>query len=428
MKKLADLKKRLAELKADGQKIVVAAEAAGGEFSAEQDTAFAAIEAEIATVQADIAAAEKLAERRRSMDGLPAGGTATRAAGQFDVGGGDPALTGGFADIGEFAVAVHNKVLGGAGDDRLVAVANVHEGGGGSGEGYMLPPEYRDQVWELVSEVDEFGPLIDEEPTSARQVKLMADETTPWGGSGIEAYWRAEGSQMSATKLAGQERNVPLHELYTLALASEELLEDAPRLNGRLGKKAAQAIAWKKNLAIVEGTGVGQPKGWFGSNAMVTVAKETSQTADTINATNIVKMYSRLLMVPGGKPFWMANSDTLPQLMTMTIGDTPVWTPPNGLAGAPNGLILGLPLRLTEYAKTLGDLGDIQLIQPTGYYGARRAAGPKFATSIHLYFDYALQAFRWTFRYGGQPHLTAPVSPANGGATKSHFVALAERA
>jgi HK97 family phage major capsid protein len=188
------------------------------------------------------------------------------------------------------------------------------------------------------------------------------------------------------------------------------------------------AIAWKKNLAIVDGSGVGQPLGWMKSGALVTVAKTSGQSADTITAANVIAMYSRLKMIPGDAPFWLANQNTLPQLMTMTIGDTPIWVPPTGLAAAPGGFLLGLPVRFSEFAETLGDKGDLQLVSPRGYYGVRRAAGPNFATSIHLYFDYGIQAFRWMFRYGGQPHLSAPVSPAKGADTQSHFITLAERA
>jgi HK97 family phage major capsid protein len=428
---LAQLKKRLAELKADGQKIVDTAEAAGGDFTAEQENAFAAIEDEITAVQADIAAAEKLAERRRAMTALPAGRVASPA-GTNTVRDANPALTGGFADIGEFAASVFGAVqagrMGGTVDDRLSALSNSHEGGGSSGEGYSLPPQFRDDVWELVNSFDELGPLIDEEPTMAREVKLRADETTPWGTSGIKANWKAEGVQMTPSQLADEGRNVPLHELYVLALASEELLEDAPRMANRLTRKAAEAIAWKKNLAIVDGTGTGQPLGWMRSGALVTVAKESGQSADTIVALNVINMFSRLQMIPGDKPFWMVNQDTLPQLMTMTVGDQPIWMPPNGLANAPGGFLLGRPVRFSEFADTLGDKGDIQLVSPKGYYGARRSTGPKFASSIHLYFDYNTQAFRWVFRYGGQPHLSAPITPKNGSATKSHFVTLAERA
>jgi len=433
MKKLAELKKRLAELKAQGQDLINAAEAADGAFTEEQEASWNAIEDEIGQVQADIQKAEQLAERRRNMDALPSGDRAQRSAhGQNMVHDSDPALTVGFNDLGEFASAVHGAVqanrMGGIVDQRLSALANSHEGGGSSGEGYLLPPQFRDEVWSLVNDFDEFGPLIDEEPTGAREVKLGADETTPWGTAGIKAYWRAEGSQMSPSQLDDDGRTVPLHQLYCLALASEELLEDAIRLRNRLTNKAAMAIAWKKNLSIVEGNGVGQPLGWMNSGALVTVAKEGGQSADTITAANVIQMYSRLKMVPGDSPFWLANQDTIPQLMVMTIGDKPIWMPPNGLAGAPGGFLLGLPIRFSEFASTLGDKGDLQLISPRGYYGVRRAEGVNFASSIHLYFDYATEAFRWTFRYGGQPHLSAPVSPAKGSKTKSHFITLAERA
>lgn len=437
MKKLAELRKRLAELKAQGEDICKAAEAAGGEFTEEQDEKFAAIEDEIEQVKGEIAAQEKLSERRRNMGAIAvgaalAGSTALSPALANTVHDSDPRLTGGFTDIGEFAVAVHGAVRagqhGGTVDERLVGLSNSHEGGTQDGEGFMLPPQFRDEVWELVTMFDDFGSLVDEEPTSAREVKLGADETTPWSTSGIQAYWRAEGSQMTRTKLETEGRSVPLHQLYCLATASEELLEDAMRLRSRLTRKAAMAIAWKKNLAIVQGNGVGQPVGWFNSPAMVTVNPESGQAADTINSLNIANMYSRLYVQPGDRPFWMVNQDTLPQLITMAISDKPIWLPPSqDFSGAPGGFLLGLPVKFSEYAKTLGDLGDIQLISPKGYYGVRRAAGVQFASSIHLYFDYATEAFRWVFRYGGQPHMTAPITPFNGTATRSHFVALAER-
>ena len=233
---------------------------------------------------------------------------------------------------------------------------------------------------------------------------------------------------MSPTKLADGEIGVPLHELYTMALAPDELLEDAPRLNSRVGRQAARAISWKKGLAIVEGTGVGQPLGWMKSKAFVTVAKESGQGAATVDVQNIVNMYSRLQRIPGDRPFWLINQDVFPQLPTLTLGDRPIWMPGGSLAEAPHGLLLGYPIRFSEYAETVGTKGDIQLISPMGYYGVRRSAGVQFASSIHLYFDHAATAFRWLFRYGGQPHLSKAVSPAKGAATRSHFVTLAERA
>jgi HK97 family phage major capsid protein len=163
------------------------------------------------------------------------------------------------------------------------------------------------------------------------------------------------------------------------------------------------------------------------SDALVTVPKETGQAAKTLNARNVAKMYSRLMVLAGDSPFWLITSELLPELMVMTIGDRPIWTPPNGYMDAPGGFLLGKPVRISEYASAAGAAGDIQLVSPGGYYAARRSQSENFQTSMHLYFDYAKTAFRWQFRIGGQPHLSKPVTPAKGSATKSHFVTLAAR-
>ncbi|MCB0675015.1 MAG: hypothetical protein KDC59_23965, partial [Saprospiraceae bacterium] len=83
--------------------------------------------------------------------------------------------------------------------------------------------------------------------------------------------------------------------------------------------------------------------------------------------------------------------------------------------------------RFSEQCATLGDLGDVQLVNPKGYYAATRQNAPAYAESIHLFFDYNIKAFRWIFRIGGQPHLSAPVTPNKGSSTRSHFVTLAAR-
>lgn len=423
-KKIVELRQRLADLQARGDALLKVAEDADRDLTAEENADFDAIKADIDEVKGAIAQHEAMAERRESLGVIrtvPALDSITREP--------DPETTGGFADIAEFACAVRTAIRpdGAQIDQRLLAApTNVHQGGAGSGEGYMVPAQFRDEIFEVVAELDDFGPLVDEEPTTAREVKGVADESTPWGATGVQARWRSEASQMTPDKLVTDPRTTPLHELYAFVIASEELLEDAPRLAVRLTRKAGAAIAWKKNDAMVYGTGAGQPLGWFNSPALVSVPKETGQAADTLDDQNIANMFARLLVLPGDRPFWLANRDITPQLMTLQIGDKPMWV--NNMADAPGGMLMGIPIIFSEHGKTLGDKGDIQLVSPKGYHSLRRTQGPTFASSIHLYFDYGDEAFRWMFRFGGQPHLSAPVSPANGSNTKSHFVTLDERA
>lgn len=425
MKTVAELRAELEALKKKGREIT-AREDENGNLSAEDETAFAAVEADIEAKVAELADAEKRDDRRRKTAPI-----ASVAALQSVTDEPNPATTGGFKSMAEFGVAVRSASMNnGFVDDRLRAAlpANNHTAPGSAGEGYLVPPEYRDQVWDLMfNETDLIG-RADLEATSHRQVEGAADETTPWGATGVQAYWRTEADQMTPSKMKTNGRMITLHEVYAFVTASEELLEDAPRLGQRLTTKAAQALNWKINDSVMWGTGSGTPLGFMNSPALVTVAKESGQAADTISVANVTKMFTRLIIAPGDQPIWLANIDVMPQLTTMTIGDQPVFVPATSLAAAPHGTLLGYPIIFTEHAKTLGDLGDLTLTSMKGYHALRRTSGIQAATSMHLFFDYAMTAFRWMFRFGGHPHLSAPVSPANGSNTKSHFVALAERA
>jgi HK97 family phage major capsid protein len=345
----------------------------------------------------------------------------------------------GFSGIADFAMAVYGSVMGRRADPRLVALEEIGEGlraapptethrETGSTDGYMVPPQIREGIWELVYELDNLLALVDAEPTSSNMVEILKDETTPWGATGLQAYWGAELEQKRASRLAQTPMMIRLHKLYVLAVASDELLEDAPRLEARLMNKAAQAIKWKTNEAIIYGNGGSQPLGWMNSPALVTVAAAGGQTADTIVPANIVAMIGRLIAGSLARSMWIMNTDAYAQLPLMAAANGALlFMPPGGLTSAPAGTLWGRPIMLSEHAAAIGDLGDIQLVDPKGYYAAHKGTEPKFASSIHLYFDYDATAFRWVFRVGGAPYLSAPITPARGASTKSHFVTLAAR-
>lgn len=384
------------------------------------------LETEVSELDKEIAAEEKKARRATLFSSAAVGGPARETV----VNDLNPERTGGFHNLAEFAVSVRNFQVNGTMDPRLgAAPTGFQQNQGSSGEGILVPTEFREQIWSLVFDDGNLLGFCNPEPTQGNTVGIAKDETTPWGASGVQAYWRSEGTQMIASKAAVTPTMLQLHELYAFVLATQEVLDDAPRLQNRITVQAANAIRWKAFEAVVTGDGNGKPLGFMNSPALVTVAKEGGQAADTINVANVLKMYSRLLRM-GGRPLWLANSDTLPQLGQLTIGNVPAWLPLNQpLQGAPDGgVFLGRPLMFNEHNATLGDLGDIVAVDLSGYALATKAGGGvDFAASIHLFFDYNISAFRWIFRLGGQPYLSKPVNPAKGAATKSHFVALEAR-
>lgn len=430
---LKKLRARLAALKAQAKNIIDAADTENdGALSAEQQTEIDAIFADISNVQASIDAAMKLdaiededeTPARRTEAGKPPAATVR------DNRNDDP--TRGFASMAEFGSVVRNACIPGEAtfDPRLKllgAPTNFHkETGSADNEGFLVPPAFSTKVAEIAYQDDDLLGQVDSEPTSGNAVGLDGDESTPWGAGGVQAHWAAEGAKMDPSKIEANQKTVKLSKLYAFVLATDELLADAPRLNARLTTKSGEAIRWKANSAIADGTGVGQLLGYRKAASYIAVAKDSGQAANTITLDNITGMYIRQLNP--GRAYWRANVDILPQLMKLAVGNQPAFIIPGGLKDAPGGLLLGRPIVWTEHNETLGTQGDIEFIDPKGYYLARKQSGVEFSSSMHLYFDYGIQAFRWTFRLGGMPFLSKAVQPAKGSATKSHFVALATRA
>lgn len=429
---LKELIARLAQKKAEAENLIKVADASNeGNLTAEQSTQFDEIMAEIDGLNSSIEKRQKLeAMTLEDNKGIGRKTENVHIEVKENI---DP--SNGFSDIAEFSHAVRiacDKSVQGI-DERLTiqsAPSNYHKEGGTS-EGYQVPPAFRKGIWDDVwdDKEDDLLTAVESEPTESNSVEMLKDQSTPWGATGIVAKWADEAKQFDASKLSTEAAQLKLHKMYAFVMASDELLTDAPRLANRLTKGAAAAIRWKANDSIAYGTGAGQPLGYMNSAALVSIAKESGQAADTLVVENIVKMFSRLLSHSIGRAFWRMNSDVLPQLLTMTLGGHPIWTPPaTGITGAPGGFLLGRPIKFSEHTETIGTKGDVQLVDPKGYYLAKKKQGIKFSSSIHLYFDYDIEAFKWTFRMGGQPFLSAPVSPNKGSNTKSHFVTLDERA
>jgi HK97 family phage major capsid protein len=416
--------------------------AAKADRSADEDARLAALDAELTELETAVAdldkkiAKEESVARRGALFTTAANPAARSSARTVNEPGPGQA---GFKALTEFAMAVRAAQTGSGFDQRLAQIdegqglgaapAGYQQNQGSSGEGFLVPQTFREQIWELTFDAPDLLSLVTPEPTIGNSVTIPKDESTPWGAAGVQAYWRSEAAQLTASKYAINQTTVQLHELSAYVLATQEVLDDAPRLQDRLTRQAARAISWKASDAIMWGDGNGKPLGFMNAASLVTVSKESGQAADTMAVKNILKMSSRVLR-QGGRPIWIANSDVEPELAALTIGNIPFFLPNSQPGASPiyEGTIRGKPTMFSEHSSTIGDLGDIVVADLSGYYLlTKQGGGIDFAASIHLFFDYNIQAFRWIFRLGGQPFLSAPVSPKSGTNTKSHFVTLEAR-
>lgn len=300
--------------------------------------------------------------------------------------------------------------------------------------GFFVQQDFSTQLVERVYEVGAIASRVQRIPLSgnANGIKLNGiDETSRVNGSrwgGVQAYWAAEADSVTATKPKFRQIEMNLHKLFATVYATDELLADASALETITRRVVAQEIAFKLDDAILRGLGVGQPLGILESSALVSVSKETGQTAATIVPENLVNMWAR---GEGRRnAVWLHNQDIEPQLHLMGVqvgvGGSLIYMPPGGLSANPYATLFGRPMVEVEQASTLGTVGDIVLANLDQYLLIDKPM--QSAMSIHVQFLTDQTVFRFVYRVDGQPAVHSALTPYKGSNTRSPFVALATRA
>jgi HK97 family phage major capsid protein len=348
-----------------------------------------------------------------------------------------------FNHLGEVAMSVRAFALGdrdGDGVKKLMNAATTYGNEGiGSDGGFLVPPDFASAIWKKVEAEENLMSRCTELTPEGNSMTIPKDETTPWGTTGVRVYWEPEAAAATASKGVFESSTFRLYKLMALAPVSDEMLEDARGFESWLMAKVPGLMSHKINSAIVSGTGAGQPLGILNSPSLISVAKETSQPADTVWFTNITKMYSRIYAPWRRNMVWLINQDLEPSLAGMAFQATgassmlpgtsavPAYLPANGLSGSPYATLMGRPVIPLEACKTVGDQGDIIGVDLRQYWLLRKAAGMRSDTSIHLYFDQAVTAFRFVFRVNGQPAWSSTIARENGSNTLSWAAVLDAR-
>lgn len=344
-----------------------------------------------------------------------------------------------FETFGEQLAAIaHAASHPGAEDPRLfrTAISGGSESVDSDG-GFLVQTDFSAEILKKMHDMGQIWSRVRKIPVSGMSngLKINAiDEKSRVTGSrwgGVQAYWAAEADAATAKKPKFRQMELNLKKLIGVAYATDELLQDAAALGAVYSEAFSEEFTFLTELAVMEGTGAGEMLGIENSNAVIAVAKESGQLANTIVYENILNMTARLWSRSMLNAIWTINQDILPQLGVMNIGvgtaGQPVFLPPGGASVAPYGTLWGRPIVPIEHAETLGSQGDISLFDFTQYLAIEKG-GLQTATSMHVRFLNHEQTFRWTLRLDGQPIWNSALTPAKGSNTQSPFIQLAVRA
>lgn len=437
MRTLAELRSRYDEIGTTLRSILDGAE--NGVLTEEQETKYEALRAERAGVLKSIERKHELEAEERANKGTAEKVEPGDAAAPKDEKRGDARVTGDreadrpFDSLGEQLRAVANaEMRGGEIDKRLLRIQHEErtQTGAVAGDGgFLVDQPLADGI--LKRAINE-GPLwsrVRRYPLAAnsngiRLNKIKTDDLdhgTAYGG--VQAYWTAESAAISASDLEFEQSELRLKKIAALVYATDELLADAGALESEMNSEVPAALRYKVEDAIINGTGAGRPLGIRSVAANIEVAKDTSQTADTVTSGNVANMFGRMIPGSRGNAIWLMDHTVYPQIITMTLGDQPVWTP--NFQESPNGTLLGRPIFISEHLPVVGDADDIMLIDPKQYGFIEK--GMQSAASMHVRFIYDEMAFRFTYRCDGQPLFKNALTTRND-STLSPFVSVAARA
>lgn len=341
---------------------------------------------------------------------------------------------GGFKSHREFLSAVM-RAENGVSDQRLEYFAAVgsdeHSGGDSSRGGFLIPTAFSNEILTTSPEANPIANLTRKIPMDSTSVKIPARVDKNHSSSvsgGLTVSRSAETIEKTSSRTQLERIGMEANSLFGVAFATEELLADSPSTFMALVSSGFQdEISSKLFDEILNGTGVGEYEGIMNNPAVVSVAKETGQSAATIVFENIANMRARCWGF--NRAVWLANYDCLPTLaqMKQTVGASgvPAWQA-SARDGEPDRL-WGRPIYFTEYTETVGTNGDIVLANFSEYLEGEYQPLQN-AESIHVRFLNHERAFKFWMRNDGRGWWRSALTPKKGANTLSPFVTLATRA
>jgi len=305
----------------------------------------------------------------------------------------------------------------------------------GESGGFLMLPELAPSIESLFIQND-IASRIDVMNISGRSFKFArAKDTNRADGyrhGGITSYWVDEGGTLTESQPEFAFTKLEKKKLCILVYMSNEIMQENPAAIEQYVRQAVkEELAFAIARAVFWGAGGKEPIGFGASGAVISIAKESSQSTATIIQENLLKMESRMLSRPGSQFAWYHHQSTTPPIGALSIANMPVMVNINngGLSAAPAQLLRGMPLVKSEFCKQLGDPGDIFLADLKMYKAITQSL-VREDVSMHVEFLTDKSCLRFIIEFDGAPLYNTPITPYAAGSavdTVSSFVALATR-
>lgn len=427
---LAALRTQRTTLVAQMRGMIDAAEGENRDFTAEETTAYDALDAQLSGLDTRIARLTGIATAEAAGDAVtPA---AARRQGVTVPQG--PHAARDFSSMGEFMAAVRFN----PNDQRLNFVENVGAAEDGSelsaelrmdqhqtGGGFLVPTQFRQEILRVDPQEALVRPRANvipagSPPDAALTIPAL-DQTGAAPGNifgGVQVQWIGEGGNKPETDVTLKSITLEPKEVAGTIVVTDKMLRNWAASSAFIEGLLRGAVTQAEDYAFLRGDGVGKPLGAINSGAMFYVNRAG---AGQVTYLDLVNMVSHLLMRGGTSPVWSMPQGALPQIATLRDPEGRyIWKPDarDGFAGT----LLGYPVRWNNRSPALGSKGDITLVDWSQYL-IKDGSGPFVAASEHVLFRQNKTVIKIFWNVDGKPWLTAPIVEENGWSV-SPFVGL----
>lgn len=420
--KLQALRERRATVAQKMRALVDAAGAEERDLNDEEQKEFDALDTEAATLKANIERLEKVGALEEDLDeATPSRAAAVRG----HPGRAAPPAKKEFEALGEFISAVrfnpNDQRLANLYHEQINAADTMQMSDGASG-GFAVPVQFMSELRSVEAAPAVVRPRATVIPAGSppdAEVSMPALDQSAnqnmYGG--VEVSWIEEGGTKPQTD--AKLRNVMLKpkEVAAYVRATDKLLRNWQAGGAVIGDLLRRAITASEDYAFLQGNGVGKPLGVLNAGAALSVNRTT---ADTVVYADLLAMDEKLIIGAMG-PVWLVSKAIKTKLRQMQDGAGQYIWQESARPGEPTTL-LGYPVVLVDRLPTLGNKGDIMLVD-FSHYLIKDGSGIFISASEHVLFTQNQTIIKAFWNVDGQPWMNAPIKREDA-TTQSPFVVL----
>lgn len=123
------------------------------------------------------------------------------------------------------------------GDEQFRAATSFAESTVGEDGAYLIPPSFSAEIDRVTFEESSLLALAGPTPIEGNTMSYPHTEATPWGTTGVQAYWEGEGETFTPSKPTYKKNMLTLHKLTALVNVTNEMLEDATAMSSEIPRE-----------------------------------------------------------------------------------------------------------------------------------------------------------------------------------------------